>query len=143
MGVEAAAEALTADFALLEDREAKSEYVLELGKELPRLWGMLKRVSPRVRGCMSEVYMVGRKRPGTKDVFEFVADADAEIVRGLIAVLEKIYSGQKAGDVARFDVEGFFGQIGLEQFITSQRRNGLAGMVKRIREMAAAIGNIN
>jgi cysteine desulfurase / selenocysteine lyase len=135
-GVEAAAEKLAEDFEFLGERDAKNEYVLELGAKLPALFGMLKQVSPRVQGCMAEVYMVGRKKPGEVDVFEFVADADAEIVRGLIAVLEKIYSGQRAKEVAGFDIEGFFGRIGLDQFITSQRRNGLAGMVKRIREMA-------
>ena len=46
-------------------------------------------------------------------MFEFVADADAEIVRGLIAILERLYSGQRAKEVAAFDVEGFFGRIGL------------------------------
>ena len=71
-----------------------------------------------------------------------MADADAEIVRGLIAILERLYSGQKAAEVAAFDIEGFFGRIGLEQFITSQRRNGLAGMVAKIRELAGEIVDV-
>jgi len=138
-GVAAAAELVAADFEFLGERDAKNEYVLDLAKGLPGLFHMLKRVTPRVQGCMSEVYLVGRKKPGTQDVVEFVADADAEIVRGLIAVLERIYSGQKARDILGFDIEAFFGRIGLEQFITSQRRNGLAGMVQRIREVAKRI----
>ena len=68
-----------------------------------------------------------------------MADADAEIVRGLIAVLERLYSGQRAADVLAFDVEQFFERIGLESFITSQRRNGLAGMVTKIRAAAKEI----
>ena len=40
---------------------------------------------------------------------------------------------------AAFDIEGFFHRIGLDQFITSQRRNGLAGMIQRIRTSAAAL----
>jgi cysteine desulfurase / selenocysteine lyase len=139
-GVEAAAELVAADFVFLGERDAKNEYVLDLAKGLPDLFHMLKRVTPRVQGCMSEVYLVGRKMPGTQEVVEFVADADAEIVRGLIAVLQKIYSGQKASDILAFDIEAFFARIGLEQFITSQRRNGLAGMVQRIREVARTVG---
>jgi cysteine desulfurase / selenocysteine lyase len=134
-----AAAALAEEFAFLGDREAKNEYVLEMGGKLPALFDLLKQVTERVPGCMSQVYLVGRKKEGSNGagpVFEFVADADAEIVRGLIAVLERIYSGQPAKDVAAFDIEGFFGRIGLEQFITSQRRNGLAGMVARIRGLA-------
>ena len=72
-------------------------------------------------------------------VFEFVADADAEIVRGLIAILQQLYSGQRVRDILAFDIEAFFGRIGLDQFITSQRRNGLAGMVEKIRQLAGDI----
>jgi cysteine desulfurase/selenocysteine lyase len=137
--VREAAAKLAEDFAFLDERDSKNEYVLDLAKELPDLFPILKRVTRRVQGCMSEVYLVGRKKPGSREVLEFVADADAEIVRGLIAVLEKIYSGQRAKDVLDFDIEKFFEEIGLEQFITSQRRNGLAGMVQRIRETAREI----
>jgi cysteine desulfurase/selenocysteine lyase len=139
--VEEAAGKIAEDFGFFESGEEKSEYVMDLAKELPDLFDMLKKVTPRVQGCMSEVYLVGRKKPGTADAFEFVADSDAEIVRGLIAVLQRIYSGQRAKDVAAFNVEGFFESIGLEQFITQQRRNGLAGMVARIRDIAGRIAD--
>jgi cysteine desulfurase/selenocysteine lyase len=137
--VAAAANALAEEFEFLGDREAKNEYILDMAAKLPALFDLLRKVTPRVPGCMSQVYLVGRKKDGTSGkeaVFEFVADADAEIVRGLIALLERLYSGQKAREVATFDVEGFFTRIGLEQFITSQRRNGLAGMVAKIRDLA-------
>ena len=101
------------------------------------LFDLLKKVTPRVQGCMSEVYLVGRRSPGTRDVLEFVADADADIVRGLIAMLQKLFSGQQASEILAFDVEAFFRRIGLDQFLTAQRRNGLAGMVSRIRQLAA------
>jgi cysteine desulfurase/selenocysteine lyase len=54
-------------------------------------------------------------------------------------VLEKLYAGQPAPQVLEFDIEGFFHRIGLDQFISSQRRNGLAGMIKRIRFLAQQI----
>ena len=139
--VQAAADALAEEFEFLGDRDAKSEYVLDLAARLPRLFDMLKQVTPRVQGCMSQVHLVGRKKAPSNGnpadpAIEFVADADADIVRGLIAILERLYSGQRARDVATFDIEKFFGRIGLDQFITSQRRNGLAGMVAKIRELA-------
>jgi cysteine desulfurase/selenocysteine lyase len=138
----AAADILADEFDFLADRDTKNEYVLDLAKTLPPLFTLLQKVTPRVPGCMSQVYLVGRRKPGTADTFEFVADADAEIVRGLIAILQRLYSGQPAPAVLAFDVEKFFARIGLEQFITAQRRNGLAGMVQKIhavaREIAAA-----
>jgi cysteine desulfurase/selenocysteine lyase len=141
--VKAAAEALAEEFSLMEDaggREAKSEYVLDLARKVPDLFNTLKQVTQRVPGCMSQVYLVGREKPGdTRGLFEFVADADAEIVRGLIAILQRLYSGQHAREVLTFDIEAFFERIGLEGFITSQRRNGLAGMVTKIRAKAAEI----
>lgn len=137
--VSAAADLLADDISLFPDREAKSEYVMDLARQQPHLFDMLKLVTERVPGCMSQVYLVGRRVPGSPDRFEFVADADAEIVRGLIAVLQRIYSGQRAKDILNYNIEDFFRRIELDQFITSQRRNGLAGMVNKIHQYAKEI----
>jgi cysteine desulfurase / selenocysteine lyase len=136
-----AAEDLAETFEMLEERDEKNQYVLDIGQRLPHTFDLLKTVTTRVPGCMSEVYVVGRRAPASSDVLEFVADANADIVRGLIAILQRLYSGQRAADVLAFDVEAFFRRIGLDQFVTSQRRNGLAGMIQRIRGMAEQIQN--
>jgi len=127
-------------FEMLDDRDARNEYVLDLGGKIPQAFETLKGLGmPRIPGCMSEVYLIGRKQPGSADVLQFAADANAEIVRGLIAILQKLFSGQRAADVLAFDVEAFFRRIGLDQFISAQRRNGLAGMVQRIKSLAAEV----
>jgi cysteine desulfurase/selenocysteine lyase len=132
----AAAAELAELFEELGDRDARNLYILELGEKLPAMPDLLKTPQTRVHGCMSTVHLFGRQRPGTEDTLEFLADSDAHIVRGLIGILEKLFSGQRAREILAFDIEGFFNRIGLEQFITVQRRNGLAGMVKRIRALA-------
>ncbi|HUO07920.1 MAG TPA: SufS family cysteine desulfurase [Phycisphaerae bacterium] len=137
----AAAAKLAEDFELLGERDARNEYVLDLADRLPHTFDLLKKVTPRVQGCMSQVHLLARRQPGSTDIVEFVADADADIVRGLIAVLQRIYSGQHAKDILGFNIEEFFNRIGLDGFITSQRRNGLAGMVARIRERAKEIAD--
>jgi cysteine desulfurase/selenocysteine lyase len=136
-----AADALAEDFELLGDAPAKNEYVLDLGAKLPPLFDLLKVATQgqRVPGCMSEVYLVARRVPEDPTRLEFVADADAHIVRGLIAIMQRLFSGQKSGDILAFDVEAFFRRIGLDSFITTQRRNGLAGMVRRIRQLATEL----
>jgi cysteine desulfurase/selenocysteine lyase len=136
---QAAADAVAEEFDLFEDREAKSEYVMELGRKLPHTFELLKKVTTRVPGCMSEVYIVPRRVAEASDRVEFVADANAEIVRGEIAILQRLFSGQNARDVIDFDYEGFFRRIGLDQFITSQRRNGLEGMIRRLKSSAAEL----
>ena len=80
-----------------------------------------------------------RQRPGTDGVVEFLADSNADLVRGLIALLERLFSGQKAEEIVAFDIEGFFRRVGLDQHLTLGRRNGLAAMVQRIRSYAASM----
>ena len=135
----AVADDLAEVFEFLDDPQSKNEQILDYARQLPRTFDALKDLTQRVPGCMSQVYMIGRRSPKDPARFEFVADADAEIVRGEIAMLEKLYSGQRAADVVNFDVEAFFRRIGLESFLTQQRRTGLGSMVKRIREQAAQI----
>ncbi|HYE17200.1 MAG TPA: SufE family protein [Tepidisphaeraceae bacterium] len=135
----AAADDLAELFEALGDRDARNLYILEAGEKVPPMPAGLKNDRTRVHGCMSVVHLFGRRRPGAENVLEFVADSDAHIVRGLIGILQRLFSGQRARDILAFDVEAFFTRIGLEQFITVQRRNGLAGMVKRIRALATEI----
>ena len=133
-----AADELAEMFELLGDRDSRNQYILELGEKIPPMPATLKTEQTRVHGCMSTVHLFGQAHAGTNKL-DFVADSDAHIVRGLIGVLEKLYAGQPAPQVLEFDIEGFFHRIGLDQFISSQRRNGLAGMIKRIRFLAQQI----
>jgi cysteine desulfurase/selenocysteine lyase len=136
---QAAADELASDFEFLSDPQSRSQYLSDLADKLPPLFDELKKVTAKVPGCMAEVYLVARPAAGAGEVLEFVADANAQIVRGLIALLQRLFSGQRAADILAFDVEGFFHRIGLDQFVSSQRRNGLAGMVNRIRHEAQTI----
>jgi cysteine desulfurase/selenocysteine lyase len=139
---QAVADDLAEEFDLLGDREARNQYVLDMGDKLPHYFDLLKQVVGRVPGCMSEVYLVARKgtaRADAPNTLEFVTDANADIVRGLIALLQRLFSGQRAKDILDFDIQAFFARIGLDQFISSQRRNGLAGMIARIHREAQAL----
>ena len=70
---------------------------------------------------------------------EFLADSDADIVRGLVALLQKVYSGQAADRILAFDVTAFMKRLGLDKNLSMGRRNGLGEMVQRIRQFAAAV----
>ena len=135
--IDEAAEDLAEEFTMFDDAESKTELLVEFGDELPDAFTPLKAISTAVPGCMSEVYVIGRPVSDGGDRFEFAGDSNAQIVRGLIAVVLKLFSGQPRQEIETYDVEGFFRRIGLDQFVTSQRRNGLDGMIRRIRTLAS------
>lgn len=137
---QAAAEELADTFEFLEDWNTRYEYIEELGRKVPAMPPVLKTDENRVRGCQSTVHIDLRQRPGTADVVEFIADSDAGLVRGLIAILEKLFSGQRAAAILTFDVQAFFRRIGLENNLVLGRRVGLAAMVERIRAFAQTHG---
>ena len=91
---------------------------------------------------MSTVHLMGRRHPGNENHLDLLGSSDAHIVRGLIAVLQKLFAGQEAKQILAFDVQAFFHRIGLDQFVSAQRRNGLQGMVERIRQLAANISGM-
>lgn len=136
---EAIALELADDFLFCDDAQSKTKLLLELGQQLPDAFEHLKKITANVPGCMSEVYLIGRPAKSDPRCLELAGDSNALIVRGLIAVLQKLLSGQPAHEVLEFDLEAFFRRIGLDQFITSQRRTGLAGMIQRIRSLAEGI----
>jgi cysteine desulfurase/selenocysteine lyase len=135
----AAAAELIEEFEMFDDWADRYQYLLERGQEIPPLADVFRTEANRVRGCQSTVYLWARRKPGTADGIEFLADSDADLVRGLIALLEHLFSGQKAAEILSFDVEGFFARLGLDQHLTLGRRNGLAAMVQRIRHFAATL----
>src|SRR5260370_2483627 len=84
----AAADELAGVFELLGDRDARNQYILELGEKLSPLPAALKIDVNRVHGCMSTVHLFGRKREDGR--LDFLADSDAHILRGLVGLLEKL-----------------------------------------------------
>jgi cysteine desulfurase/selenocysteine lyase len=136
---QAASDELADVFDFLDDWSQRYHYLIELGKKLLPMPAEWKTDGTRVRGCQSTVHLQLRRKPGSADVVEFLADSDADVVRGLIAVLQKVFSGHRAADVLAFDVQGFFHRLGLDNNLTLGRRNGLAAMVQRIQGLAAAV----
>ena len=136
---QAAADELIEVFDFLGDWTERYQYLISLGDKLPPMPAELKIEPNRVRGCQSTVHLFARRRPGTDDSLDFIADSDADIVRGLIGILEKIFAGQSAQEILSFDVESFFKRLGLDQHLSMGRRNGLSSMIQRIQAYAKAM----
>jgi cysteine desulfuration protein SufE len=126
---------LVEHFQFFDDWEDRYRYLIDLGKELPELPAELKTEETKVRGCTSQVWLVG-ERDG--DVMRFRADSDSFIVRGLIVVLLTLYDRRTAAEVRATDVERVFRDIGLDTHLSPNRRNGFFSMVERIHALAAA-----
>lgn len=134
-----AADELAEVFDFLPDWTERYQYVIEMGSKLLPMPVELKTDATRVHGCQSVVHLYARAHPGTPDRLDFLADSDADIVKGLIAILQRVFAGQPAKEIAAFDVDAFFRRLGLDQHLTSGRRNGLAGMVQKIKQNAVKI----
>lgn len=124
------------EFAFLDDWEARFQHIIDMGKSLPPLEDEDFSEANKVRGCASQVWLIAKRTDDGR--IEFRGASDAMIVSGLVGILLRLYSGQKAEDIASFDAEAFFSEIGVADALTPQRSNGLKSMLNRIRAEAGA-----
>lgn len=127
---------LVEEFDFLGDWEERYRHVIELGRELDPLSDTERTDANKVRGCASQVWLVTASDPEGKLTFR--GDSDAHIVRGLIAVLLRLYDGRAPAEILTFDAKAAFEALGLSGALSTQRSNGLASMVARIRRDAEA-----
>src|SRR5665213_923396 len=127
-----ALEDLAAEFELLgagkDDWEERYRYVIDLGRELAPLSDAERSDANKVRGCASQVWLVTEPHPGGRLAFR--GDSDAHIVRGLIAILLRLYAGRPAAEMLAFDAREAFERLGLSGALSAQRSNGLFSMVE-------------
>ena len=122
-------------FDLLGEWEERYRYLLDLGKQLEPFPEAEKTDDSIVRGCMSQVWMDHQLRDGR---LHFRGDSDAHIVRGLIALLFALVQDRTPREVLDTDIRQVFADLGLENHISMNRRNGFYAMSERIRSAAQA-----
>ncbi|MGD9866859.1 MAG: SufE family protein [Hyphomicrobiales bacterium] len=134
-------EDIISDFELLDDWEDRYRYVIELGRGLAPLPEDKRTPQNKVQGCASQVWLSTRleaSEAGKPALLHFAGDSDAQIVKGLIAILFAIYSGKRADEILNIDAVEIFARMGLKEHLTPQRSNGFMSMVERIRTDANA-----
>ncbi len=130
-------EELVEGFGMFDDWEERYGLLIDLGKKLPPLSEAEKTEENRIHGCQSRVWVVANKdRHDVQEVITFRADSDSAIVKGLAALLHKVYNGRTPQEVLSFDINQLLDRLELGQHLSMNRRNGLAGIVTRIRELA-------
>ncbi len=125
------------NFSFLEDWEDRYGYLIELGKALTPLNEVEQSEANKVKGCVSQVWVVGElDNQQSPPVMNFRGASDAHIVRGLVAVALALFSGRPPAEIETLDEQETFTAIGLEEHLTPQRANGLRAMVQRLKAMA-------
>ena len=131
-------EELRDELAFRGDDRDRCDYLIDLGFELPQLPESDRTEANRVKGCQSNVWLVGGLDADEgEERLRFLANSDAMFVNGLIVVLVALFAGKTAEEVLAIDLEQTMQDLDLDDLVTPQRKNGLFGMVQRLRAIAA------
>lgn len=129
---------ILADFDATPDPRERLRLLVDLGADLPPFPARARTPENLVRGCQSQAWLVTERGEGSTLVFH--ADADAQIVRGLVALVVMLFSGRTPAEILAVDAEDVFLRLDLAHQLTPGRQNGLAAMVARIRAIATEVG---
>tara|TARA_B100001248_G_scaffold225612_1_gene183236 strand:- start:273 stop:695 length:423 start_codon:yes stop_codon:yes gene_type:complete len=127
------------EFDMFEEWMGKYEHIIDLGKSLPLIEEQYKTEDNLIKGCQSRVWLHAQHKDGK---VIYTADSDAIMTKGIIALLVRAFSEQKAQDIVEADTD-FINQIGLKEQLSPTRANGLVSMVKQMKLYALAFQSQN
>jgi cysteine desulfuration protein SufE len=122
------------EFSVYEDWMDRYAYLIELGNELDPIDEKEKNDQNLIKGCQSRVWLLAEKE---NNHIRFRGESDAVIVKGLVALLLRVFSGRTAREILDSHVH-FIDDLGLKQHLSPIRSNGLLAMMKQIRLYAVA-----
>ena len=122
------------EFSVFEDWLDRYNYLIELGNDLPEIDPKYRTNEYLINGCQSKVWLHAELNDGK---IEFIADSDAIIVKGIVALLVKVLNGRTPDEILENELH-FIDDIGLRQNLSPTRSNGLLAMVKKMRLYALA-----
>ena len=127
-------EEIVDEFSMFEDWMQRYEYMIELGKTLPKIDEKYKVDENIIKGCQCRVWLHADLKG---DKIQFSADSDAIITKGMIAILIRVFSDQTPKDILEADLK-FVDEIGLKDHLSPTRANGLVSMIKQLKNYALA-----
>jgi cysteine desulfuration protein SufE len=123
------------EFESLTNWEDRYKKIIQMGKALPDLPDSMKTEEAKVKGCQSQVWLHAEMTD--QGTIRFQGDSDALLVKGLVALLLRIYSDSKPDEILASSPE-FLRKLGFEGNLSPSRANGLFSMLKQIRHFAMA-----
>ncbi|WP_088340109.1 SufE family protein [Robiginitalea sediminis] len=127
-------EDIVGEFSMFDDWMQRYEYMIELGKSLPKIEDQYKTDDHLIKGCQSKVWVHAELQDGK---LVFTADSDAIITKGIIGILIRAFSHQKPADIIAAKTD-FIDEIGLKEHLSPTRANGLVSMIKQLKLYAVA-----
>ncbi|MBC7903520.1 MAG: SufE family protein [Gemmatimonadaceae bacterium] len=135
MGIKEIQEELIDDFEFLTEWEAKYEYIIQMGKELPLIDPRYQVEANLIKGCQAQVWLHAEYKDNK---VYFTADSDAIITKGLVSMVIRILSGHSPKEIMDADLF-FVDRIGLREHLSVTRSNGLLSMMKQMKLYAIAL----
>ncbi len=132
MGIESNISEIVKEFSAIKDWEDKYVKIIKLGKNLPPINEDDRLEKFKVKGCQSQVWLVPKFE---KNIVYFSADSDSVLVKGIIAILLRVYSGSSPADILG-NKPTFLETLGIKDHLSMNRSNGLASMIKQIQMYA-------
>ena len=126
------------EYAFL-DSDDRYRLLIELGRGLAMMPDVLKTDATLVRGCSASVWVYPTKT--NEGNFEFLADSNAAITKGIIALVLKTVQGKNAEEILTTDIEKSLEPFDLKSQLSSNRTQGIPNMIALIRETAARYAN--
>lgn len=121
--------------SFLDNWEDRYALLIDLGRKLRAYPEERRDDAHKVPGCTSQVWMAHEWQG---DALHMAVDADAHLVKGLLAILMSLYNGKTAAEIKAVPVEAAFAELGLEGHLSPNRRNGFFAVASRIAALAAA-----
>ena len=134
MTIENLQQNLIEDFSFFEDWTQRYEYMIELSKGLEKMDEQMKNDKNIIKGCQSKVWLHAELNEGK---IKFLADSEAIITRGIIAILLTVFNNRTPKEIIESDTN-FIEKIGLKEHLSPNRANGLYSMIKQIKFYAIA-----
>lgn len=126
-------------FELLDNWEARYEFIGDLSRELLPLAESEKIDANLVKGCSTPTWLIGSLTPGDPAVIEYRADAETPLVRGLVALLLVPFQRKSPQDVLETDARNYIAKLGLAEYLSSNRRVGIEHFMERVYQIARGL----
>lgn len=120
-------------FSRIKSWDSRHREIMLLGKQLDRLDKSLRDSQSLISGCESSAWLVMQNK--SQGVYNFQADSDAKIIRGLLVIVLAAFNGKTAMQIESFDINNYFERLGLMHHLSPSRGNGILAIVAKIRSL--------